>query len=445
MQQKLTFKQLLTIGSMLFGLFFGAGNLIFPLMLGQQSGSNLYPAMIGFIITAVGLPLLGVNALGVTQRRDLYDLSSHIMPKLAKVFTLVLYLTIGPLFAIPRLATVSHEIGVAPFIDGSLSLFIFSILFFGIVWYFSLSKSNIMNIIGKYFNPAFLILIGILIVLAFLNPMGEAASQTPVAPYDARALTTGLQDGYNTMDAIASLAFGIIVIQAIKQLGIKDTKTISRSVLQAGIVSSLLMVLIYAPLMWMGATQLSQFAPSTNGGEILAKIANHYLSGFGSVMLLITVTVACLKTGIGLITSTAEILQVMYPNKFSYKTAVAVLIFVSVAVANFGLETIISLSLPVLVFIYPFTIVIIILANLAPIFNDHTRVYQWALIATAPFALLDMINATPLATNGIFQPILTAATAYVPFFTYGLGWVLPAVIAALIAFFTTRNKYFLKV
>ena len=441
MQKQLTFKQLLTIGSMLFGLFFGAGNLIFPLMLGQQAGSNLYPAMIGFIITAVGLPLLGVNALGVTKRRDLYDLSTYVMPKLGKAFTLILYLTIGPLFAIPRLATVSHEIGVAPFFDGPGSLLIFSVLFFAVVWYFSLSKSNIMNIIGKYFNPLFLLLIGSLIVLSFINPMGVASDQVAMAPYDARALSTGLQDGYNTMDAIASLAFGIIVIQAIKQLGITDTKTISNSVLKAGIISSILMVLIYAPLMWMGATQSSIFDPSTNGGEILAKIANHYLSGFGSIMLLITVTVACLKTGIGLITATSEILLVMYPNKFSYKTAVAVLIFLSLGIANIGLETIISLSLPVLVLIYPFTITIIILANLAPLFNNHTRVYQWALIGAAPFAVLDMINATPFATNGIFQPILTAATNYWPLFSYGLGWLLPAALGALLAYFSVKGSH----
>ncbi len=441
MNNKFTLQNALVIGSMLFGLFFGAGNLIFPLMLGQQAAANLYPAMIGFLITAVGLPLLGVNALGVTKRNDLYDLSTYILPKnIARLFTLVLYLTIGPLFAIPRLATVSHEIGVAPFASGRLSLFIFSLIFFGIVWYFSLSKSNIIDIVGKYLNPIFLVLIGILIVMSFINPMGSPTVNVPAAPYDTNALSAGLQDGYNTMDAIASLAFGIIVIKAIKGLGITDSKTISRSVLKAGIVSSILMILIYGPLIWMGASQINLFGHSTNGGQILAKIANHYLGEFGSIMLLITVTVACIKTGIGLIISTAEMLQIMYPGKIAYKNLVAILIFVSIAIANFGLEAIISLSLPVLVFIYPFTIVIIVLANLSNLFNHQKEVYRWSLIATFPLAFFDMIKATPLNNAPVFSSIINWLNDNWPLFANGLGWILPAVIAAMIATIVTRNR-----
>ncbi|MBG9981938.1 branched-chain amino acid transport system II carrier protein [Aerococcaceae bacterium DSM 111020] len=443
MNNKFTFNNALVIGSMLFGLFFGAGNLIFPLMLGQQAAANLYPAMIGFLITAVGLPLLGVNALGVTKRNDLYDLVTFILPKqLGRLFTLVLYLTIGPLFAIPRLATVSHEIGVAPFVDGRLSLLIFSLIFFGIVWYFSLSESDIIEVVGKYLNPIFLVLIGILIVMSFINPMGSPTANMPSEPYNTHALTTGLQDGYNTMDAIASLAFGIIVIKAIKGLGLTDSKMISRSVLKAGIVSSILMILIYGPLIWMGASQINLFGHSTNGGAILAKIANHYLASFGSIMLLITVTVACIKTGIGLIIATAEMLQIMYPGKFTYKNVVAVLIFISVIIANFGLEAIISLSLPALVFIYPFTIVIIVLANISPLFNHHKQVYRWALIATLPFAFFDMIKATPLNNVSVISGIIDWLNNYWPLFSSGLGWVLPAIAAALIAIIITKNNSF---
>lgn len=189
MKAKLSIKETFLIGSMLFGLFFGAGNIIFPLMLGQQAGNQYIPAAIGFIITAVGLPLLGVNALGTTKNENLYDLASHINPLFGKIFTLILYFTIGPLFAIPRLATTSFEVGVKPLINsGSEILFLlgFSALFFLFVWYFSLKPGEIIDIIGKYINPSFLLLIGILIIVAFINPMGSTDLQVPQGPYITR-------------------------------------------------------------------------------------------------------------------------------------------------------------------------------------------------------------------------------------------------------------------
>ena len=176
MDRKLTKKEYIILASMMFGLFFGAGNLIFPIHMGELAGRNFLPAVIGFCITGVGLPLLGITAIGITKSNGLFDLSHLVSKKFAYFFTCALYLTIGPLFAIPRTATVSFQVGVASFIpksNQSLALFIFSLLFFAFVLYFSLKPSGIMTWVGIILNPAFLIFLGILIAAAVFNPMGN--------------------------------------------------------------------------------------------------------------------------------------------------------------------------------------------------------------------------------------------------------------------------------
>lgn len=428
---------------MLFGLFFGAGNIIFPLMMGQSSGSAWISAAFGFIVMAAGLPLLGVNALGVTQHDSLYELMQTVMPKLAKAFTLLLYATIGPLFAIPRLATVSHEVGIEPLSGGNpYSLVIFSALFFFLVWRFSISDSNILDIVGKYMNPLFLLLMGMLIVFAILNPMGTTADVPAEVPYSVMPFSQGVQDGYNTMDAIASLAFGIIVIQAVRDIGIRHSKDMSSAVLKSGIISSVLMMLIYVPLIWMGASQTHLFEASTNGGEILAKISNHYFSSFGAFMLFLTVTVACLKTGIGLITAMSDMLLVMFPQKWSFKRLATVLTILSFLIANVGLEWIITLSLPVLMFIYPLTIVIILIANFSLFADIKPLVYQWSLGFTLPFAILDALDATPLINTPLFASLIEWLKASWPLFENGFGWLIPAVIGAVIGAIISRKRSF---
>jgi branched-chain amino acid:cation transporter, LIVCS family len=182
MQSKLKIKEYVYIASMLFGLFFGAGNLIFPVSMGQMAGSNVWPAIIGFLITGVGLPLLGIMAMGISRSNGLYDLASRVHPYYSLFFTCALYLTIGPFFAIPRTATVSFEVGIVPFVNKNqitLWLGIFSLIFFLAVLWFSLRPSNILTWVGKILNPLFLLFLAILIITAFLNPMGNVV-QVPV-------------------------------------------------------------------------------------------------------------------------------------------------------------------------------------------------------------------------------------------------------------------------
>jgi LIVCS family branched-chain amino acid:cation transporter len=220
MSSKIPFSYLVAVGFMLFALFFGAGNLIFPAMLGQSAGINIWSANAGFIITGVGLPLLGILALGFSGKSDLQSLAGRVHPLFGLGFTVALYLSIGPLFAIPRTATVSFEIGIKPyFSEGSsvIGLIIFSILFFGITVYFSLKSSSIVDIIGKFLTPMLLIVIAVLIGAAFINPMGSF--QAPSENYVSGAFFKGFQEGYLTMDALAAFVFGIIVVCSKRQRG----------------------------------------------------------------------------------------------------------------------------------------------------------------------------------------------------------------------------------
>ena len=222
MKTKLSLRELLAVGSMLFGLFFGAGNLIFPASMGQMAGGSVFAAAAGLLVTGVGLPLLGVAALGISRCDGLAALTRRVGARYSLFFTCLLYLTIGPLFAIPRCATVPFEVGVAPALGGGAgwALPLFSALFFGAVLWFSLRPGKILTWVGKVLNPLFLVCLAVLLVTALARPIGPVDAAGPEGAYASSAFVGGFLEGYNTMDALAGLAFGIVVVNVIRSLGV---------------------------------------------------------------------------------------------------------------------------------------------------------------------------------------------------------------------------------
>ena len=233
MKRKLSAKEYTYVASMLFGLFFGAGNLIFPVHLGQMAGSNVWQAILGLLITGVGLPLLGVAALGISRSNGLFDLSSKVNRPYAMFFTCALYLTIGPFFAIPRCATTSFTVGLEQVLpqngSNTLYLLLFSVAFFAAALFFALRPGKILTWVGKILNPCFLVFLGILVVVALLSPSAAIADVEPLGDYASQPFFAGFLEGYNTMDALASLAFGIIVVQVIRDLGVDDPTAVAGS------------------------------------------------------------------------------------------------------------------------------------------------------------------------------------------------------------------------
>lgn len=448
MKTKLLFRDYLTIGSMLFGLFFGAGNLIFPVHLGQEAGANVTAANFGLLVTGVGLPFLGVIAMGISQSSGVFELSSRVNKSYAYIFTILLYLVIGPFFALPRLATTSYEIGIAPHIpegQQGLVLAIFSILFFVTAWWFSRKPSKILDYVGKFLNPVFLALLAILLVLAFASPLGDI-SNAPIQPnYQSGAFSGGFLEGYNTLDALASLAFGILIIQAIKNRGVKDGPTIAIDTIKAGTVSIVLMGVIYSLLSYMGTMSLGNFAVSENGGVALAQISQYYLGTYGSIILALIVIVACLKTGIGLITSFSETFVILFPKQ-KYLFFTTLVSAMACLFANVGLTRIIELATPVLMFLYPLAITLVLLAIIGRLFNNDRRVYQVTTLFTLIASIIDGLNAAPpaISQSSGAQMLIQLGEQYLPFFAIGMGWVLPALtgfIVSLIWYTTTKHRH----
>lgn len=439
MGKRLSASSYVLVGSMLFGLFFGAGNLIFPVHMGQEAGSAVLPATIGFLITAIGLPFLGVVAIGVSRSSGLFDLSSRVHPVFGYAMTILLYLTIGPFFALPRTATVSYQIGAVPFIPEkyqTIGLAAFTVLFFAAALFFALRPSNILTWVGKILNPLFLVFLAVLIVTSFIKPMGSPSAAQVQGAYGSAPLFKGFTEGYNTMDALASLAFGIIVVNALRDLGVKSPKGIAAGTLKSGFVSMLLMGVIYGCLAYIGAASMGHLKLSANGGIALAQVAAYYFGGWGAVLLAIIVTLACLKTAVGLITACSETFHGIFPNFLNYKAYAVIFTLISCLIANVGLTQIIAYSVPVLMFLYPLAIALILLALLSPLFRDRQCVYLLTIIFTLFDAVADFLNALPkeVTSQPAVQGILGFYQKFVPFFGIGMGWIVPMLAGLVIGF-----------
>ena len=432
--KKLTLRQKILVAGTLFGMFFGAGNLIFPVHLGQMAGQNALPAIIGFIITAVGVPILGVAAIGVTPSDGLQTLSGKVGKGYGIFFTCLLYLTIGPLFAIPRCATVSFTTGITPLLGADsperLYLLLFSAVFFAFVLFFSLRPGKITVWIGKIINPLFLFFFAVLMLAALLAPGAAVSAVEPVEAYRSDAFFPALIEGYGTMDAIAGLAFGIVVIDVIRRMGVDNDDAIAEDVLSSGLLTGALMALIYVVSIVVGAQSRGLFELSENGGIALTQIAGHYLGGVGLFILAFTITFACLKTSIGLVTACAETFSKMTNGKISYRSWAILFTVFSFAVSNIGLSAIIEYSIPMLMLIYPPAIALILLAFLGKFFAHDRTVYIATMIGTWAAAIFDCMKTLPAPVQAALHldaPIAFAA-AHLPLFDKNLGWLLPAVI-----------------
>ncbi|MBR7554673.1 branched-chain amino acid transport system II carrier protein [Allobacillus sp. GCM10007491] len=433
---KLSFSSYAAVGVMLFALFFGAGNLIFPASLGQNAGENLWPAATGFLITGVGLPLLGIIAMSFSGSRNLQELATRVHPLYGVFFTSLLYLTIGPFFASPRTGTVAYEIGISSFVSESsqqLALFIFTLLFFLIVLFFSLKPGKLVDTIGKLLAPGLVALIAILLITAFVNPMGEF--QAPETPYSEGAFLTGFLEGYNTMDALSSLVFGIIVINAIYALGVTSKKDILRTTIKAGSIAVLLLGTIYVGIAYLGATSTQVLPIFDNGGPVLSGAASHYYGTFGSVLLAVAIILACLTTAIGLTVANAQYFHSLFP-RIRYETYVVFFATITFAIANFGLTNIITYSVPILMFLYPLAIVLILLTFLSPLFKHAQLVYMTTIAVTFIIGFFDglrsLCNSLGIDYFDWMKPVLNLFETWLPLYEQGLGWLAPALISIVI-------------
>ena len=447
MKRDLTLKETVVITSMLFGMFFGAGNLIFPAKVGLDAGSNMWSAFAGVFITAVGIPMLAVVGLGLSRSEGVVELSQRVSRKYSLFFCTLLYLTIGPLFAIPRCASTAFSVGAVNLLpqEGErLYLALFSLVFFAVVLYFSLKPGGIMTWIGKWLNPVFLVFLAVLVIAALAKPISSISAVAPAENYasSGSAFFRGFLEGYNTLDALAGLAFGIVVIDVVRKNGISQPERVAVNTAKAGIFSCLFMGLIYLFITLICAQSAPVCTGADNGGTVLGTIANHYFRSAGSVLMTLIVTFACLKTAIGLVTSCSKAFVDMFPKGPGYTVWAVVFSLVSFGIANFGLTTIVSWCVPVLMFLYPLAITLILLSLSGKFIGTNPTVYRTTTAFTLIAAVFDMIGAVSGMIPGsrVLAGLKAFAGNILPLYDLGLGWILPAAIGFLVGLWLAKKK-----
>lgn len=431
--------ELLTIGFMMFSIFFGAGNLIFPPALGQAAGTSTPLAMLGFLTTGVGLPLLGITAIALQGGRYLELINSRMYPWFATALLVVLYLCIGPVFAVPRTGAVSFEIGIRPFLqEDSLKIgqAVYTALFFGASYYLSLNPNKLIDRVGKMLTPVLLLVLAVLFAKAFLSPLGTILP--PTGNYIDAPFTQGFQDGYQTMDLLASVAIGTLVVNAVRMRGVTDNRAIGRICLIAGLITVSLMACVYGSLAYLGATSAMVLGHSPNGGQLLANAVSIFFGTAGNGLLAAIIILACLTTSCGMLSGGAWFFNQLFKKRISYERLLLFFTLFSFAVSNVGLTQIIALAVPFLVTIYPLVIVFVILSLFDRMIGWRKGVYHWALNLTLIFALIDGLNAAGIHFHLLNQLL----TAYLPFYSLTMGWVVPALcgtaIGLVLSFFQRR-------
>ena len=420
--EKLKPSLIIPIGLMLFSFFFGAGNLIFPPVLGQMAGENIGWGMLGFCLSGVGFPLLGVLAVAMKKSDNPDAIAMPTHPLYARAVTILCALAIGPLFAIPRTAAVSFDTGISALLPAAFDGFglpLYSVFFFILTYFFSINPSKIIGNIGNFLSPMLLICLGVLVVCVFVNPTGSL--QMPNPEFTTTPFFRGFQEGYNTMDLLAAILFGSITIKAIEAQGITDKAVLTKLCSYAGLIAAFFLAIIYVALAYTGALSINVFGIIPNGATLLSKICTYYMGFGGQIVLALIIFFACLTTSIGLTTAISGYFAELSNNRIQYERLVLFISVFSLFVANFGLENIIHFSIPVICMLYPIIIALVILNIGHVIIQDDSLTFRLCLTLTTIFAIFDGLRVA----NIRFMALDNFLAQNLPLFDIGFGWVVP--------------------
>ncbi|HIX90412.1 MAG TPA: branched-chain amino acid transport system II carrier protein [Candidatus Agathobaculum pullicola] len=427
--QKLHGRNLILVGFTLFSMFFGAGNLIFPPFLGAEAGSAAWLAFLGFAMSAIGLPVLGVIA--VARSGGLSALAGRVYPRFAAVFTLLIYLSIGPCLAIPRTASTSFEM-FAPMVGGGAAKqAVYSVLFFAVAFLVALRPDKLTDRLGKILCPTLIVLIVVLFAGCLLHPVA-AHYGVPTAQYTVLPAAVGFLGGYQTMDTIAALNFGAVIALNIRAKGIAEDKQVVRGTIRAGWIAGALLLTIYAMLTHAGALSGAAFPGGKTGADTLSSLAYALFGTPGLVLLAAIFLIACLNTCIGLISCVSEYFHGLFP-RVSYRAFAAFFSAASMVVSNIGLAGIIRLSTPVLGAIYPAAIALIALS-----FVPQLAAFRLVYPLTVGLTCVQSVTEA-LVHSGLSIPFWTNAVTALPLTKTGFGWVLPALTGLLLGLILSRR------
>ena len=418
---KLVARQRLVMTFTFFSMFFGAGNLIFPPFVGAQAGSATIPAAIGFIVSAVGLPILGV--LAVTFAGGFDKLASRVSPKFALFLGVAIMLTIGPCFAIPRTATTSFEMMVAPFVPSSygwLAQLIYSLVFFTLAFLFAQHPEKLSKVLGRFMGPLLLVLIAVLFIACLIHGIGTPAN--PMGDYSTNQIARGFLDGYQTMDLLAALYFGIVISANIRAQQVDDESQVQKETAYAGLGTGVLLIVIYGALSYVGVVSgaIVTIDPAKDtGATVLTNLTSSLFGTFGTAFLGVVFVIACLNVCTGLIGTCATYFhtrfQTVAGRTLSYRTWQVIFTVFSFIVSNAGLSAIIKVSVPVLSALYPIAIVLVLLTLTHKSLGARfPRVYFWTVLLVGIASFATCISSLVAVFGGSIG-WLDAALAYAAF------------------------------
>lgn len=419
-------RQTLFVGITLFSMFFGAGNLILPPLLGVQAGSDGLPAILGFFVTGVGLPVLGIVAVALSG--TLRDLATRVHPTFARVFVALVYLAIGPCLAIPRTASTAFEM-LAPLLPEGVSLELarlaFSVAFFVVAYVLALHPGRLTRLLGRVTGPALIALIVVVVASALASLPGMTPAPAPVAPYDGAPAVAGFLTGYQTMDLLASLTFGLVIATNVRALGVTAPRDVTRAVCGAGVIAGVLMMAVYGGLCVVGYELSAELASVTNGAVVITASASAHFGLAGTAIVAAIFLLACLNVCIGLISCCGSYFSEELP-RVSYRACALAFATFSCAVSNLGLDAIISFSATLLGALYPPAIVLVAMGLLRRRCDAVPAVWPWTVGVTVAVSAAE-------ALRDALAPALALPLDVLPLAGMGLGWVLPALLAAALS------------
>ena len=420
-------KDMLVLGMMVFALFLGAGNIIFPPMAGYHSGTDWFSASLGFIVTGVVLPFLTLITVAVKGRGE--RLSVDLPRWVSVTFWVALYLILGSTFAMPRVTNTAYELGFLPlgFVEKSTaSHLIFAFVFNFVSMFFMLKQGTMISAIGKFMTPALLFLlvaVGIAVVRTPLSPINE-----PINQYVDFAFFSGIVDGYQTMDVLSAMAFGGIVARALASRGITSPQDVVVITIKAGLIAVGLLAALYICLFYLGATSDAVSQTATNGGQIFSRYVDALYGALGTWLMCGIVLLASMTTLVGVTSACADFFATFNP-RLDYRFWVVVSTLLTTIVSTFGLDTLLRVTIPVLLLIYPTTVALVFLQFARRKMRNPRFTYGFTVAVLVVMSAFDTLNNIGLLSENVL-----AVLHRMPLFKEGIGWLLPGVIAFIISF-----------
>lgn len=420
-------KDMIILGMMVFALFLGAGNIIFPPMAGYQSGTDWFSTSLGFIITGVILPFITLVTVAVKGRGE--RLSVDLPKWVAVIFWVALYLIVGSTFAMPRVTNTAFEMGFIPlgFVEkNTASHLTFALIFNICSLFFMLKQGTMISAIGKFMTPALLVLLVVVGVAVVVEPL--SAINAPVKQYADYAFFGGVIDGYQTMDVLSAMAFGGIVARALASKNITQPRTVAFITIKAGLISVSLLAALYICLFYLGATSDLVANTATNGGQIFSRYVDALFGSVGTWIMCGIVLLASMTTLVGVTSACADYFATFH-HRLGYRFWVIFFTLLTTIVSTFGLDTLLRVTIPALLMIYPSSVTIVFL-QFARRYMAAPRISYGITIAVIVFmSLLDTLNYLKLLSDNMKNFLLT----HLPLFEQGMGWLIPGIIACIIS------------